>query len=66
MFRRILLLGALALMLAPVGCMSRRPVLWSWPHWKRKINVVLEDFHQAHMDFDRIVLDADERPLEDL
>lgn len=66
MLRRFLLIGALGLMAAPVGCMTRRPVLWSWPHWKRKINVVLDGFHQAHMDFDRIVLDAEEQPLEDL
>jgi hypothetical protein len=53
-------------MLLPAGCMTKRPYLWSWPHNKRKILTVLDDFHRVHMDIDRIVFDMDERPLEDI
>jgi hypothetical protein len=50
----------------PLGCMTNRPVLWSWPHWKRHVMVTLEQAHQVHMDFDRIFFDMDEVPLEDV
>ncbi len=67
MLRRLGLLGLLGLLLLPlpVGCMTNRPVLWSWPHHKRRIMTMLEQFHQVHMDVDRIVFDMEEVPLED-
>ncbi len=66
MLRRLLVLSLLALTLLPAGCMTNRPYLWSWPHNKRKILTVLDDFHRVHMEIDRIVFDMDDRPLEDV
>ncbi len=65
MLRRLGLLALLGLLFLPVGCMTNRPVIWSWPHNKRKIMTVLEQFHRVHMDFDRVFLDMPELPLED-
>ncbi len=61
----LLFLGLFLLPLAP-GCMTNRPYIWSWPHNKRRILTVFEDFHELHMDIDRIIFDMDERPLEDV
>jgi hypothetical protein len=61
----IWLLFALFLLPAP-GCMTNKPYLWSWPHHKRRLNKMLEDWHALHMDLDRILFDMDERPLEDV
>jgi hypothetical protein len=66
MLRRLGLLGILLSLFLPVGCMTNRPVIWSWPHNKRKILTIVEQFHEFHMDFDRIVLDMEEVPLEDV
>lgn len=66
MMRRIIALGLLAAFLLPAGCMTTRPVLWSWPHHKRRVRTILEGFHQLHMDVDRIIFDMEERPIEDL
>ncbi len=60
----LLLLGVL--MLPAVGCMTNRPVIWSWPHNKRRFMGMIEGFHKFHMDIDRIIFDMDERPLEDI
>jgi hypothetical protein len=65
MLRRLGLLAILGLLFLPAGCMTNRPVLWSWPHNKRKIMTVLDQFHKVHMDFDRIVFDMEELPVED-
>ena len=66
MLRRIALLSLLAILFLPLGCMTNRPTIYSWPHWKRHFVTVLEDFHEFHMDFDRVIFDMDERPLEDV
>ena len=66
MLRRILVLALLGAMLLPLGCMTTRPVMWSWPHHKRRISLILEGFHKLHMDIDRVIFDMDERPIEDL
>lgn len=66
MLRRLGLLSLLACLFLPVGCGTTRPVLWSWPHNKRKIMTILDQFHDVHMDFDRIFLDMDEVPIEDV
>ncbi|MGQ9591989.1 MAG: hypothetical protein ACUVYA_17040 [Planctomycetota bacterium] len=66
MFRRVLLaLGVLAL-LVPLssGCQTREPVPWSWPHNKRRVLTILNGLHRFHMDFDRIVFDMEEYPVE--
>ena len=65
MLRRLGLVFLLAAMFLPAGCMTPRPHIWSWPHNKRRILTILEDFHEVHMDIDRILFDMDELPLED-
>ncbi len=66
MLRRLLLsLGVLAC-LVPFGvsCNTTEPVIWSWPHNKRRIMTTLDGFHRLHMDFDRIIFDMEEYPIE--
>ena len=65
MLARVFLSSWVVLVLAlGAGCATREPVLWSYPHWKRKGVTVLDGFHELHMDFDRIILDMEEYPLE--
>ena len=66
MFRRLGLLALLGSLFLPVGCWTTRPVIWSWPHNKRRILTSLEHWHEFHMDFDRIIFDMDEVPIEDV
>ena len=66
MFRRLGLIAIFLCLFLPVGCMTQRPVMWSWPHHKRRIMTTLEQFHRLHMDLDRIIFDMDEVPLEDV
>lgn len=57
--------GALAMLLpVGVGCNTTEPVIWSWPHNKRRIMKVMDGFHKLHMDVDRIIFDMDEYPIE--
>ena len=44
---------------------TKSPVIWSWPHHKKRINTILSDFHDVHMDVDRIFFGLDEIPLEE-
>jgi len=66
MLRRLLLsLGILSILLPfNVACNTNEPVLWSWPHHKRRIMTVMNGFHRLHMDVDRIIFDMEEYPLE--
>lgn len=64
MLKKLLLVIGLVALLAPMGCSTREPVLWSWPHHKRRLRTLLEDFHQVHMDIDRIVFDMEPYPVE--
>jgi len=66
MLKKILLILSFGALLLPCGCNTPRPYIYSWPHNKRKIQIILDAFHEAHMDFDRIVFDMEERPLEEL
>ena len=68
MLSRLVLLMLLSVFILPLaaGCMSNRPFIWSWPHHKRRILTVMEDFHELHMDVDRIFFDMDDRPIEDI
>ncbi len=59
----ILCVGLIALMF-PVGCMTTEPTVFSWPHHKRRIRKMLDDFHKVHLDLDRIVFDMEEYPVE--
>ena len=66
MLRRLLIVIGLVAMMAPIGagCNTREPVLWSWPHNKRKVLTIIDGFHELHMDFDRIFFDMEEYPVE--
>jgi hypothetical protein len=66
MLRRLILaVGTIALLLPMgVGCNTTEPVVWSWPHNKRRIQTVLDGFHELHMDVDRIIFDMEEYPVE--
>ncbi len=66
MLRRIVILALLAAFLIPAGCMTQRPVIWSWPLHKRRVRTILEGFHKLHMDVNRVIFDMEERPIEDL
>ena len=68
MLSRLILLLILTIFLLPLGagCMTNRPYIWSWPHNKRRIMTTMDGWHEFHMDFDRILFDMDERPLEDV
>ena len=63
-FKRALLVVGLVAMLAPMGCRTTDPVIWSWPHHKRRLRTLLEDLHEMHMDFDRIFFDMEPYPIE--
>ncbi len=59
----IVWIGLLAV-LSPIGCSTTEPVMWSWPHHKRRLRTIAEGFHKAHEDFDRIVFDMEPFPVE--
>jgi len=44
--------------------MTTEPTIYSWPHHKRRIRHMLDDFHKVHMDIDRIIFDMEEYPVE--
>ena len=50
---------------ASAGCSSPRSTIFSGAYFKRVAMKVLDDFHQFRVDADRILLDLDDRPLED-
>ena len=66
--RALKIAGIAALVLpwfvVPCGCNTTEPVIWSWPHHKRRLRVMVDDLHQVHMDFDRIIFDMEEYPIE--
>ncbi|MCZ6793550.1 MAG: hypothetical protein O7J95_08055 [Planctomycetota bacterium] len=61
--KAVLLLGLLAL-LAPIGCETTDPYIWSWPHNKRRLRTIFADLHELHKDLDRIVFDMESYPVE--
>jgi len=66
MLRRFLIITGLVAMFVPLGmgCSTREPVIWGWPHNKRRIMKVMDDFHKMHTSFDRIIFDMEEYPIE--
>lgn len=66
MLRRVLLVLGMISMVVPLGvsCNTTEPVIWSWPHNKRRAMTVLNGFHRLHMDIDRIIFDMEEHPIE--
>jgi hypothetical protein len=65
MLRKLLLAIVGAMMFLPIGCSTTEPVMWSWPHHKRRLQKILHDFHMVHMDIDRIIFDMEEYPVEE-
>ena len=66
MLRRLGRLAILVAFLAPfawMGCNVNRPVIYSWPQWKRVFSKVMDDFHEAHVEFNEIVLDLEDVPI---
>ena len=77
MRRFLWILCAGALCLGTVGCgglfamrpaaaPSPRSTIFGGAYWLRVGDSIVDDFHQLRVDFDRIFLDLDDRPLEDL
>lgn len=64
MLKRLLAVISLAALFAPVGCSTTEPVIWSWPHNKRRLRAIMEDFHELHMDIDRVIFDMEPYPVE--
>lgn len=64
MIKKALLLVGLLALLMPTGCNTTDPVIWSWPHHKRRLRGILDDFHEVHMDLDRIIFDMENYPVE--
>jgi len=64
MRKKLLVVIGLAALVAPVGCNTTEPYIWSWPHHKRRIRTVLEQFHELHEDFDRVIFDMEPYPVE--
>jgi hypothetical protein len=66
MKKLLLCVGLLALFLpiGPVGCATKDPTIFSWPHHKRRIRTIFEQFHELHVDIDRIIFDMEEFPIE--
>lgn len=56
MLKKIILTLAFGALLLPVGCSTPRPYPWSWAHNKRRINTMLNGFHEAILDVDRLIL----------
>ncbi len=56
MLKKIFLILALAAVVVPFGCTTPRPYPWSWAHNKRRMNVMLNGFKEAALDFDRLIL----------
>ena len=66
MVRRLFLAFCTLALFLPLGvsCSTQEPVLWSWPHNKRRIMTVLNGLQEFHMDVDRIIFDMEEYPVE--
>ena len=65
MLKKCLLVVAVAALFLPcAGCNTTEPVIWSWPLNKRRILKVADGFHRLHMDFNRIIFDMEEYPIE--
>ena len=61
----LLTMGMLAILMPfGVGCETTEPVIWSWPHNKRRIMTINDGFHKLHMSIDRIIFDMPEYPIE--
>jgi hypothetical protein len=66
MLRKLMIALGLVGIVLPLGsgCSTNEPVIWSAPHNKRRVMTVLNGFHRLHMDFDRIIFDMEEYPVE--
>ena len=66
MLKKWLIVAGLVAMFLPLGagCNTTEPVIWSWPHNKRRVQTIVDGFHKLHMDIDRIFFNMDEHPIE--
>ena len=66
MLKKWLIVAGLVAMFLPfgAGCNTTEPVIWSWPHNKRRVQTIVDGFHKLHMDIDRIFFNMDEHPIE--
>jgi hypothetical protein len=64
MLKKLLLCVGMLSVVATPGCMTTEPTIYSWPHHKRRIRAVLDDLHEFHVDFDRVLFDMEEYPRE--
>ena len=64
MLKKLLLYVGILSVLATAGCMTTEPTIYSWPHHKRRIRRILDDLHEFHVDFDRVMFDMEEYPRE--
>ena len=66
MLKKLLIIAGLVGIVVPFGvsCNTTEPVIWSWPHHKRRMMTMLDGFHRLHMDVDRIIFDMEEHPIE--
>ena len=66
MLKRWLVIACAVALFLPFGvsCSTTEPVIWSWPHNKRRIQTIFDGFHKLHMDIDRVIFDMDEHPIE--
>ena len=60
----LLCLGALSF--SAIGCSATEKSRVQTPsYWKRVFRKMGDDFHEFRVDFDRVVWDLEERPIED-
>ena len=64
--RKLLLAFCVAgLCFGSIGCKTESSTVFSGSYWKRHVVKILDDFHEFRVDFDRVVWDLEERPIED-
>ncbi|MEE8142186.1 MAG: hypothetical protein V3T77_03730 [Planctomycetota bacterium] len=64
--RKLVWIVCLSLLIGSIGCAhTERSRIWSAGYWVRVGSKVMDDLHQFRVDFDRIIFDLDDRPIED-
>ena len=64
MIKKLLLCVGMLSILVTSGCMTTEPTIYRWPHHKRRIRTILDDLHEIHADFERVLFDMEEYPRE--
>ena len=64
--RRALIVLSLIALVTTSGCvLDGKPSMFSARYGKRLMHKIIADFHDVRIDFDRIVWDLEEIPVED-